>query len=159
MLKLNTEIENEAKAEAIALSDETVEACKSVANTLTIAGVSPFFQPHYANAKLDVCGIMALVRDILRDKQAEFPRGIEGTALRGLAIAASMFTSEIIAEVQVRFAAGTTRYKAQSVRNCLSTYGKLDGTIGKIDLTPGEDQPRPCKIPRSKWYRVQQKGN
>jgi hypothetical protein len=155
----NTEIENEAKAEAIALSEETIEACKSIANTQTVAGVRPHFQPHYANAKIDVFGIMGLVRDILRDKQAEFPRGIENGALSHLAIAASLFTSEIIAEVQARFSAGTTRYRPQSVRNCLSTYGKEDGTIGKIDLTPSEDQPRPCKIPRTKWYRVQQKGN
>ena len=156
-MKLNIETENEAKALAVELSDETIETCKAVNNTLTTAEVRPHFQAHYANAKLDVCGIMALVRDILRDKQAEFPRGIEGTALRHLAIAASLFTSEIIAEVQIRFAAGSTRYKAQSVRNCLSTYGKQDGTIGKIDLTPSEDQPRPCKIPRTKWYRVQGK--
>ena len=155
MIKLNTE--NEAKAEAIAMSEDTIDACKSVANTQTIAGVSPFFQPHYANAKIDVYGVMGLVRDILRVAQAEFPQGIEGTALRHLAIAASLFTSEIIAEVQIRFSAGTTRYRPQSVRNCLSTYGKLDGTIAKIDLTPEEDQPRHCKIPRSKWYRVQGK--
>src|SRR5271169_1338433 len=106
----NTESQTEEKAIAIEMSDATVETCKAINNTLTTAEVRPHFQAHYANAKLDVCGIMALVRDILRDKQAELPRGIEGTALRHIAIAASLFTSEIIAEVQIRFAAGSTRY-------------------------------------------------
>lgn len=155
---MNTEIKNEAKAEAIALTEETIEACKAVNNTLTVAEVSPFFQAHYANAQIDVYGVMGLVRDILREAQAVFPRGIEATALRKIAVSASLFTSEIIDEVQRRFAAGTTRYQPQSVRNCLSTYGKQDGTIGKIDLTPKEDQPRKCKMPRSKWYLVQKKG-
>ena len=158
---MNTKIENqnEDKALAIALSDETIEACRAVNNTLTTAEVRPHFQAHYANAKLDVCGIMALVRDILRDKQAEFPRGIENTELRKIAIAASLFTSEILEEVKVRFAAGSTRYKVQSVKNCLSTYGKKDGTIGRIKLTNVEDQPRECSKPRCKWYRIQTKGS
>lgn len=154
---MNTEI-NEVKAEAIALSEETIEACKAINNTLTVAEVRPHFQAHYANAQIDVYGVMGLVRDILREAQAEFPRGIEATALRKIAVAASLFTSDIIAEVQRRFAAGTTRYQPQSVRNCLSTYGKQDGTIGKIDLTAKEDQPRKCKMPRSKWYLIAKKG-
>jgi hypothetical protein len=155
---MNTEIKNEAKAEAIALSTETIEACKAINNTLTIAEVRPHFQAHYANAALDVCGIMALVRDILREGQAEFARGIEATELRKIAVAASMFTSEILAEVQARFSAGTTRYKVQSVKNCLSTYGKLDGTIGKIQLSNTEDKPRTCAKPRCKWYRIAKQG-
>ena len=157
---MNTEIENQKEeiAAAIAMSDEVLETMRAVNNTLTIAEVRPHFQAHYANAKLDVCGIMDLVRNILRDKQAEFPRGIENTELRKIAVAASLFTSEILAEVQARFAAGSTRYKLQSVKNCLSTYGKHDGTIGRIKLSNDEDQPRECAKPRCKWYRVQTKG-
>ena len=156
---MNTKISEaeEAKALAIALTDETIETARALNNTLATAEVRPHFQAHYANAKLDVYGIMALVRDILREAQAEFPRGIESTELRQIAVAASLFTSDILAEVQTRFAAGSTRYKVQSVKNCLSTYGKLDGTIGRIQLTPSEDQPRPCSKPRFKWYRVQGK--
>jgi hypothetical protein len=160
MVNMNTEIEskNEEKALAVSMSAEIVETCKAVNNTLTIAEVRPHFQAHYANAQLDVCGIMALVRDILREAQAEFPRGIEATELRKIAVAASLFTSEILAEVQSRFAAGSTRYKVQSVKNCLSTYGKQDGTIGKIQLTNGEDKPRNCAKPRCKWYRIAKQG-
>ena len=169
MLKLNTE--NEEKAFAVAASDETIEACQAVNNTLTIAEVRPNFQAHYANAQLGVYGIMDLVRDILREAQAEFPRGIEATELRKIAVAASMFTSEILAEVQARFSAGSTRYQVQSVKNCLSTYGgnaiykkgplagKLigDGSIAKIWLSNEEDQPRTSPKPRCKWYLIASK--
>ena len=156
---MNTEIENnETKAFAVSKSAELVGECQSINHTLTIADVRPAFQAHYANAQLDVCGIMALVRDILRNAQAEFPRNAHQTELVNIVIAASMFTSEIIAEVEIRFAAGTTRYKSQSVKNCLSTYGKADGTIAKVKLTSAQDQPRKCSKPRCKWYRVAQQG-
>lgn len=154
MVKLNTE--NDEKALAVSMSNETIEACQAVNNTLTTAGVRAHFQAHYANAQLDVCGILALVKDILREAQAEFPRGIEATELRKIAVAASMFTSEILAEVEKRFAAGGLRYKIQAVKNVLSTYGK--GEIGKITLTNSEDKPRDCAKPRCKWYRIAKQG-
>lgn len=155
---MNTEIEtkNEEKVAAIELSPETIDACKAVNNTLKTAGVRAHYQTHYANAKLDVCGIMALVKDILREAQAEFPRGIEQTELRKLAIAASLFTSDILREVETRFAAGGSRYKIQAVKNCLSTYGKNE--IGKISLSNSEDQPRDCAKPRCKWYLLAKQG-
>ena len=152
MLKLNTE--NDEKALAIELSNETIEACKAVNNTLNTAGVSPFFQAHYANAKLDVHGIMRLVRKILREREAVFGRGIENTELRQIAIAHSMFTDEILAQVEKEFSAGGGRYKLQAVKNCLSTYGKKDGTIGRIKLSNEEDRPRLSDKPRFKWYLI-----
>ena len=168
---MNTEIENNEKALAVAMSAETIEASQAINNTLTTACVRAHFQAHYANAEIDVYGILSLVKDILRDKQAEFPRGIEATALRQIAVAASMFTSEILAEVESRFAAGGLRYKVQAVKNVLSTYGSNktykkgpkagyligDSSIGKITLTNEEDQPRDCSKPRAKWYRIQGK--
>src|ERR1700693_3427153 len=90
------EINIEAKTEAVAMSDITVDTCKEVNNTLTVAGVRPHFQAHYANAKPEVFGIMDLVKDILEEAQAVFPIGIETSALRNIAIAASLFTYQII---------------------------------------------------------------
>ena len=143
---------------AIAMSSEILDNCKAINNTLTIAGVRPHFQAHYAklgkSKESSVIGIMELVRDILRMANAELPRGIEKTEIRPVAIGVSLFTTEVIDMVGVRFANGTTRYRPQSVRNCLSTYGTQDGTIGKIDLTPDEDIDRESNIPRSKWYLV-----
>ena len=157
---MNTEIkiENEAKALAISETQSVIETCQAINNTLTVAEVRPHFQTHYANAKLDVYGIMDLIRDILRNAQAEFPRGIEATELRPIVVAASLFTMDILAEVQARFSAGSTRYKVQTVKNCLSTYGAKDGTIGKVQLSNSEDKPRDCAKPRCKWYLVQGKG-
>ena len=147
---------NEEKAAAVSMSAEIVDTCKAVNNTLSVAGVRAHFQAHYANAELDVYGILALVKDILREAQAEFPRGLETTELRKIAVAASMFTKDILREVENRFAAGGFRYKVQAVKNCLSTYGK--GEIGKINLTNTEDQPRECDKPRCKWYLIAKQG-
>jgi hypothetical protein len=157
---MNTKIEtkNEEKAAAVNMSPEVLETMRAINNTLTVAEVSPYYQAHYSNAQIDVHGIMALVRDILRAAQAELPRGIENTELRQIGIASALFTSEILAEVENRFAAGGLRYKIQAVKNCLSTYGNHDGTIGKIKLTNTEDHPRKCAKPRCKWYRIQSKG-
>ena len=62
---------NEEKAAAVSMSAEIVDTCKAVNNTLSVAGVRAHFQAHYANAELDVYGILALVKDILREAQAE----------------------------------------------------------------------------------------
>jgi hypothetical protein len=153
---LNMNIETDEKTAAIELSQTVIETSRDINNTLTTAGVRAHYQAHYANAQLDICGILALVKDILRASQAEFPRGIETTELRKIAVAASMFTSEILAEVEKRFAAGGLRYKIQAVKNVLSTYGKDE--IGKITLTNSEDKPRDCAKPRCKWYLIQVKG-
>jgi hypothetical protein len=153
-MNIETNTENETpQALAIALTGETLEASQAINNTLTITEqVKPVFMAHYANAKLDVCGIIALVSDILREGQAEFPRNAHETELRKIVVAASMFTSEIFAQVQARFTAGSTRYPLQTVKNVLSTYAK--GTIAKIKLTNQEDKPRNCAKPRCKWYLI-----
>jgi hypothetical protein len=149
-------IDNETAAFAIGLSSETVEQSMAINNTLETTGkVKAAFGTHYANAELDVCGIVALVKDILRDNDAVFARNIEQTDLRGIAIAGSMFTAEIVSAVQIRFASAGMRYKPQAVKNVLSTYGK--DFIAKITLTNAEDKPRECSKPRAKWYLIQTK--
>ena len=146
----------ETQQGAIDMSSVVVENCMAINNTLAeTKKVTGFYGTHYANAELDVCGIVALVQDILRENDAVFSRGIENTELRNIGIAASMFTSDIIAKVQERFASAGMRYKAQAVKNVLSTYGK--DSIAKIQLTNNEDKPRPCSKPRAKWYLIQQK--
>ena len=146
----------ETQQGAIDMSSVVVENCMAINNTLAeTKKVTGFYGTHYANAELDVCGIVALVQDILRENDAVFSRGIENTELRNIGIAASMFTSDIIEAVKTRFASGGMRYKAQAVKNVLSTYGK--DSIAKIQLTNNEDKPRPCSRPRAKWYLIQQK--
>ena len=152
----NIEIEIEEKAASVAMSSQVVATSKEINNILAVSGVRAHYQAHYANAELDVCGILALVKDILREAQAEFPRGIEATELRKIAVAASMFSSEILREVEERFSAGGFRYKIQAVKNVLSTYGKNE--IGKITLTNAEDKPRDCAKPRCKWYLIAKQG-
>ena len=109
---------------------------------------------HYANTELDIYGIQQLVCQVLRENESVFFRGIESTEFRHIAIASSMFTSNIIAAVGLKFADAGMRYKPQAVKNVLSTYGK--DLIVKITLSNNEDQPRPCSKPRAKWYLIQQ---
>ena len=144
---------NEAKTFAVAASAEVMEATQANNNTLTVAEVRAHYQGHYANAQERVYGILMLVADILSKHDAEFPRNAHTGELRKIVAAGSMFTSEILAEVEKRFAAGGLRYKVQAVKNVLSTYGTE--FIAKIQLTKTEDQPRNCDKPRCKWYLIQ----
>lgn len=166
----DTNINNDGATMAIALSAETVQACKDIATTLTETKVvRPVFMPHIADAQNDICGIQSLISDILTQAEAIFPRGIEATELRPIAVAASLTTQSILTEVERRFSAGTTRYPYQTVRNYLSVYGK--GTFGQIALSNAEDSDRNnadnvawrkahgaktgiCLAPRSKWYLI-----
>ena len=154
---------------AIAMSPEVLDSSKAINNTLTTTAiVRPVFMAHYADASNTVMGIMALVKDILRQGEAEFPRNAHETELRKIVIAASMFSSEILAKVQERFSAGTTRYPFQTVKNVLCSYGSNkvygsgprkgqpmgDGSISMIRLSSDEDQPRTCPKPRRKYYLI-----
>lgn len=160
IMKMTLDQSNEAAAFAVSLSAETIAASKGVNNTLETTGkVKASYGTHYANTELDIYGIQQLVCEILRANESVFSRGIESTEiesteLRHIAIAASMFTSDIIATVNEAFADAGMRYKPQAVKNVLSTYGK--DLIVKITLTNNEDQPRPCSKPRAKWYLIQQ---
>lgn len=154
---MNTLIEsekNDAKTYAVNASADVIESVCAANNTLMIAGVRAHYQGHYADAKTRVYGILMLVADILRQHDAEFPQHAHTTTLRHIVVAGAMFTYEILAEVEKRFAGGS-RYKVQAVKNVLSTYG--NEFIAKIQLDKNEDQPRPCDKPRCKWYLIQGK--
>ncbi len=145
------------------MSQETIETCQAVNNTLQVANVRAHFQTHYANAQEEIYGILELVADILRKGDACFPRNAHNTELHNIVAASAMFTSDILAEVEKRFAAGGGRYKVQAVKNVLSTYGK--GIIQKIKGTNNPkasgdcyyDSPRPCAKPRCKRYLIDSK--
>jgi len=149
---MNTTIDNETKAAAVAMSGEIVQTSQDINNTLETQGTRAFFGTHYANAELDVFGIVALVKHVLRENDSVFGRGIEKTEFRKIAVSGAMFTSQIVEAIGTLFANAGMRYKPQAVKNVLSTYGK--GEIIKIKLSNAEDKPRPCSKPRAKWYLV-----
>lgn len=125
-------------------------------NVLTSAGIKPVLQAHNED-----CGIAGLIRDILTERQAVFPLGVEKTEFRQVAIAASMLATEIAAEVQTRFAAGSTRYPLESVKQYLSVFLAKPSRkasvvrVGKFQLSKTEDAGRPCCKPRTKYFWVQ----
>ena len=112
--------------------------------------VRAVFHTHYVNIKKDRFGIEALIAEILTDRQAVFPAGIEETSGRAKAIQAGMFTSEIIARVREIFKGDTKRYPNSTVRDCLSVF--MANRIGKVKLTPFEDTSRTSTRCRYKWY-------
>jgi len=125
-------------------------------NVLTSAGVKSLLQGHNEN-----CGIAGLIQDILTERQAVFPLGVEKTEFRQVAIAAAMFATDIAAAVQEKFAAGSTRYPLESVKQYLSVFlarptriGKVV-RVGKFQLSRTEDADRPCCKPRTKYFWVQ----
>ena len=121
---------------------------QDINNELTARQVKPLLQGHWIE------GVEKLITDILTEREAVFPLGVENTEFKKVAIAAAMFTQEIKDEIETRFTAGTTRYPLETVETYLSVFMPRKGTIGKIKLTNAEDKPRPCCKPRTKWYLV-----
>lgn len=143
---MKTETTNKANS---ALLREVATNITDLNNVLTTAGVKNVFQGHNINN-----GITGLITEILTDNGAQFPAGIEATNLRKIAIGSAMFASEILAEVESRFSAGSTRYPSATVHQYLSVFMAKQGTIGKIRLSNAEDKTRPCCKPRIKFYLV-----
>jgi len=122
-------------------------------NVLTTAGIRPEFQSHVFNMNSGECGIELLIVSILRDNGSTFPKDIASTEFRQVAINGSMYASEIIQEVQSRFANGSTRYPYATVYAylCNKDNKKKSGILA-IKLTNSEDKPRPCPKPRQKYF-------
>ena len=161
-MKNETTILMQSQAEAIALNPETMQAARDLNGTLTQSGaIRNVFFAHYADMSTGESGIADLICLILREHDAIFPKGVESTELRPIAVAGSMFTSEILAEVQARFTAGSTRYPLETVKHYLSTTlreGKAQAgpvaIVGKIQLQGCEDSNRTCRRPRCKYYLI-----
>ena len=156
-MKTETKSKKSAIKEARNMQRELLDNAHDIGNVLTTASnVSPVFMPHVFNMHTGKHGIKNLIAEILTERGAVFPKGIELTEFRKVATAASMFASEIIDEVQARFTAGTTRYPYETIHLYLSVFMFRSGMIGKIKLTNAEDKPRSCFKPRIKWYLIQQ---
>ncbi len=146
------------QANAIGMSREVLANSQDINNVLSTSNVvKAVFHTHFVSMEQDLAGIADLISAILREREAVFPLSVSApdNALRPIAIAGSMFTHEIMAEVQNRFAAGSKRYPLQTVKNYLSTYMPKAGKVGKIQLKGHEDTSRPCPKPRCKWFLAQ----
>lgn len=157
MIKTKTTVSAEAK-NALEMSREVLDNSRDLNNVMTTATVvRPVFHTHFVSMDETLFGIADLISDILTQRQAVFPKGVEKTELRKVAISASLYTSEILEAVESRFTAGSVRYPLQTIKSYLSVFmskGK-GATIGKIQLKGKEDSPRPCDRPRCKWYLIE----
>ena len=115
--------------------------------------VPAIFHGHYANIRTGKHGAIALISEILTDKGATFEPGIEHGDLRQIAIAGSMFASEIKAEVFRRFSDDSKRHPGHSVNQFL-VNGCNKGIFGKIQTFANEDEDRHCDKPRTKYYLI-----
>jgi hypothetical protein len=169
MQKQTKKAEKQAANLAIAMAPEILQNSQDINGALTETGkVRAVFHTHFADVSNDIYGIEKLIADILTQAQAVFPRGIESTELRTIAVAASLFTQDIEDEVIRRFTAGSIRYPLQTIKNYLGAFGK--GKVIKIQLTNAEDSNRNseenkarriakgknpiCLKPRCKWYLI-----
>ena len=145
---------NQDTQNAIAMQSALFDNTKDINTVLTSSNkTSPIFHGHFFQLEQNLFGIQGLITQILAERET-FAAGVEETDLRNVAIAAAMFTQDIIDEVVRRFTAGSIRYPEKTIRATLSvTMFKLK-TVGKIQLKPFEDKNRPCNKSRCKWYLV-----
>lgn len=140
---------------AISLTQETLSVSIDLNKVYSQSNaVGPLFHTHFVDMGKGLSGIADLIGDILTQAGAVYPEGVELTELRPVAVAGSLYTEEIIQEVQARFAKGTKRYPDQTIRSYLSLADFNRGRFGKIQLSKAEDSPRPCPKPRCKWYLI-----
>jgi len=139
------------------ISRELVDMARDLNNVYASAGnVHKFVRTHYVDTASGVYGIESLIAQILRDNGAVNPEGIEKTEFRKVAIATSMYASDIIAAVQA--ANGNERYPYATIHSYLShfmTKANSQHKIGKIKLTNSEDSSRNCCKPRTKFYLIE----
>ena len=144
-----------SKSKQVGQSRETLQTCRKVNRNLTeTQQVSPLFQTHFVDVASGAFGRRGLVRLILKSNGAIWREGISSPSDRAAAIAASMYTEDIIAQARRRFTAGSTRYPPHSLKACLRREMIRTGEVGKIQLSGDEDSKRPkdCSRPRCKWY-------
>ena len=140
---------------ALGMSDEILANSQTLNSFLTSSGqVKAVFHTHYVNMEKNLCGIEDLICSILTENDSYFKKNIEATGDRHLAIIGSMFTSDIVKEVQNKFTAGSVRYPAQTIKASLSVFMFKKGKIGKIELSGLEDKTRTSCKPRCKWYLI-----
>jgi len=139
------------------LAGEIVSSARDKNNLLANAGnVHLLIRDHYVDPSSGTYGIESLIARILATNGAVFPKGIEKTQFRKVAIATAMFASDIIAEVRTAF--GADRYPDQTIYTYLAHFMKQKNTahkIGKIKLSNNEDKDRNCCKPRTKYYLVE----
>lgn len=140
-----------------ALAREIVDTARDKNNLLASAGnVHMFVRDHYVDTATGTYGIESLIVSILKSNNAVFPKEVENTEFRKMAISASMFASDIIAAVQDTF--GKERYPYATIHSYLSYFmsgKKGNGKLGKIKLTNAEDSTRQCCKPRIKFYIIE----
>lgn len=139
-----------------AVAREIVDTARDKNNLLNSAGnVHLLIRDHYVDTKNGIYGIESLIASILKSHGSQFPKGIELGEFRKVAIAASMFASEVISEVQNAF--GKDRYPYATIHSYLSYFMTRNGKLGKIKLSNAEDSTRPSDIckPRTKFYMIE----
>ncbi len=131
------------------LAPEIIGKAQDTNNMLASAGVKFLLRNHYTDLATGTNGIEALIKNILMAHGAVWPKNVEDTTFRHMAIAGSMLTEDIILEVRNTF--GEDRYPDSTIRMYLSSFGEF----GKIQMTGKEDKDRTCARPRCKWYVAQ----
>ena len=145
---------NEDQKNAIGMQSALFDNTKDINTVLTSSNeVSPIFHGHFFQLEQNLFGIQGLITQILAERET-FAAGIEKTDFRPVAIAAAMFTQDIIDEVIRRFTAGSIRYPEKTIRATLSVTMFKNKTVGKIQLKGLEDKNRPCTKSRCKWYLI-----
>ncbi len=142
-----------SKIKKVRQSREALQTCKNLNREFTATQqVPPFSLTTYVNLATGGVGMRGLIRDILKGNGSVWLVGASSPQDRADAIAASMYTEDIIDQARSRFTAGTTRYPPHSLKACLGITMLERGEVGRIQLSPGEDSSRRCTRPRCKWF-------
>ncbi len=137
---------------AINIAPEAYASARDLNTILTSTGtVSPVFMAHHFDPTTGKNGIKNLILDILTARGAVFQNDLDRESI----IQKGLFTSQIMAECQARFSAGSTRYPLQTIKSYLSVFMRRESSIGFIKLTRSEDVSRKGTKCRYVWFAKQ----
>ena len=151
-----TKVKTSNNDNAVEMQEIIISTSQEINNALTTSGnVRSVFHAHYINLATGEHGIENLITDILAAAGAVFPENVCHTQFKKLAVATSLFASDIFTQVQERFTAGSVRYPDSTIYQYLSVFMSRQRKIGKIKLTGAEDTNRSCCKPRTKYFLIQ----
>jgi hypothetical protein len=135
------------KSNLVGMSDDILATSQDLNAILASGGVKVNFYTHYVNAEKEINGIEQLIRTILTENGAIFPKDSHLSEMRTVVVSKAMRIKDIEKEVRRHF--GFERYTFNTLKMYLKR--ELKDRVCKIELTKAED-PTAKTRPHCRYY-------
>jgi hypothetical protein len=138
---------NETKQNLTAMSQDILATSQDLNAILASGEVKINFRTHYVDTAKEIYGIEQLIKAILQDNGAIFPRDAHLSEMRHIVLAKAMRIKDI--EKEVRKCFGFERYTFNTLKMYLKR--ELKELVCKVELTKAEDSTSKTR-PHCRYY-------